>query len=112
MDELNVQPIDVGYKLRKGVQLRLHLSPVVIGRPIVRELLHGRELDALRRITDRLFARPPCCRYAPTEFNELVFWNVDVEGSDLHCCVVRVAVNLRSRELRHGGLLFVCRAFL
>src|ERR1700686_1563342 len=64
------------------------------------------------RITDRLFVRPPCCRYAPTEFNELVFWNVDVKGSDLHCCVVRVAVNLRGRELRPGGLLFFCRAFL
>src|SRR6202023_4388557 len=58
MNEMNVQSIDVGYKLRKGVQLRLHLSPVVLGRPILRELLHGRELDALRRITDHLFARP------------------------------------------------------
>ena len=73
---------------------------------VVRQLPHGRELDALRRITDDLFVRPPCCPYAPTEFNELVFWNVDVKGSDLHCCVVRVAVNLRSRELRPGGLLF------
>src|SRR5580704_4652663 len=112
MDEMNVLPIDVRYELRKGVQLRFHLSPVIIGRPIVRQLPHSRELDALRRITDDLYVRPPCCRYAPTEFNELVFWNVDVKGSDLHCCVVRVAVNLRSRELRPGGVLFFCRAFL
>ena len=56
VDEVNVDPVDVGDELRQGVQLRLALAPVVIGRPIARELLHRRELHALRLIRDGL----PC----------------------------------------------------
>ncbi len=48
MDEMNVEPIDLGDELRQGVQPRLALAPVVICRPIVRELLSRRELHALR----------------------------------------------------------------
>ena len=82
VNEVDVEPIDRGDELRQGVQPRLHLSPVVIGRPIVRELLHGRELDALRRISDRLPLGPLGRDDPPTEVNECLFWNLDVKRSD------------------------------
>ena len=48
VNEVNVQPIDLGDELRQGVQFRLALAPVVFRRPIARELLNRRELHALR----------------------------------------------------------------
>ena len=48
VNEVNVQPIDLGDELRQGVQPRLALAPVVFRRPIARELLNRRELHALR----------------------------------------------------------------
>ena len=39
VDEVNVEPVDLGDELRQGVQLRLALAPVVVRRPIARELL-------------------------------------------------------------------------
>ena len=56
VNEMNVDPIDLGHELRQGVQLRLALAPVVIGRPIAREFLHRRELHALRLIGDGLLS--------------------------------------------------------
>ena len=44
MNEMDVQPIDLGHELREGVQPRLALAPVVLGRPVAGELLH--ELQA------------------------------------------------------------------
>ena len=52
VDEMNVQPVDLGDELRQGVESRLDLAPIVIRRPIARELLHRRKLHALRRIRD------------------------------------------------------------
>ena len=40
MNEMDVQPIDLGHELREGVQPRLALAPVVLGRPVAGELLH------------------------------------------------------------------------
>jgi len=53
MNEMNVEPIDLGDELREGVQSRLALAPIVFGRPVARELSNRRELHALRRIRDR-----------------------------------------------------------
>jgi len=53
VNEMNVEPIDLGDELREGVQSRLALAPIVFGRPVARELLNRRELHALRRIRDR-----------------------------------------------------------
>ena len=48
VNEVNVQPIDLGDELRQGVQLRLDLAPVILCRPIARQRLHRRELHSLR----------------------------------------------------------------
>ena len=48
VNEMNVEPIDLGDEMRQGIQFRLALAPIVIRRPIAREFLHRRELHALR----------------------------------------------------------------
>src|SRR6266404_8574737 len=82
MNEMNVQPIVLGDELRQGVQFRLALAPIVIFRPIVRELLGRRELHALRCIRYRLLVGPLGRRDAPAEIGEVLFGSVEVEGAD------------------------------
>src|SRR3712207_7652408 len=48
--------VDLGRELRQRVKSLLGLAPVVIGRPLARELLHRRELYALRAIFDAFLA--------------------------------------------------------
>ena len=43
VDEVNVEPIDLGHEFRQGVQSRLDLAPVVLRRPIVGERLSRRD---------------------------------------------------------------------
>ena len=82
VNEMNVEPIDLGDELRQGVQLRLHFAPVVVCRPIAREFPHRRELHALRLIRDRLPFGPSRGGDAPAEFDEFRFRNIDGEGTD------------------------------
>ena len=97
---MNVQPIDLGDELRHGLQFRLALAPVVIGRPVAGELPHRRERHALRLICDRLPVGPAGGQHALPEVDECCFRNVDAEGSD------GAGGDLR---LRHGGLP-LCRS--
>ena len=62
VDEVDVEPVDLGGELRERVQLRLDLAPVVVGRPVARELLHRGQLHALRSIRDELLARASASR--------------------------------------------------
>ena len=59
VNEMNVQPIDLGDELRQGVQPRLAFAPIVIRPPIARELLNRRELHPLQFIRDGFPVRPP-----------------------------------------------------
>jgi hypothetical protein len=45
--ELNIEPIDLGYELRQGIQPHLRFPPVVVRPPILYERLDYRELHAL-----------------------------------------------------------------
>src|SRR5581483_12462175 len=47
VNEMNVESIDLGDKLRQGVEFCLDLTPVVLCRPIASECLSRRELHAL-----------------------------------------------------------------
>jgi hypothetical protein len=67
MDEVDVEPIDLGHELREGVQSRLEPPEVVVGAPIARELLQRRQLHALRPIGDELLVRPARGRDARTQ---------------------------------------------
>ena len=57
MNEMNIQPIDLGDEPRECIQFRLDLAPVVVGCPIAREGVNRRELHALRCIRDVAFMR-------------------------------------------------------
>jgi hypothetical protein len=39
VDEMDVQPVDLGHELRQGVQYGLAPAPVIIRRPVAREVL-------------------------------------------------------------------------
>src|SRR5258708_18603110 len=76
LNEMNIQPIDLGDELRQGVQFSLHLAPIVICRPIAREFLHRRELHPLRLICDVLLFRSAPGGNAPASTSERYFWTV------------------------------------
>src|SRR5436305_1113981 len=82
MDEVDVEPVDIGDEVRIGEELRLGTTPVVVVRPIIRDLLHSRELDALSVVVDRLAFRPTRDRDAPFEVGELLIGRSIVEGPD------------------------------
>ena len=83
MDEVDLDPVDLGRELRERVQPCLDPAEVVVGRPVAGELLHRRELHALRPVFYELLAGPACRRDAPAQVVDLLLWNLDVEGSDL-----------------------------
>jgi len=47
VNEMNGEPINIGHKLRQGIQFRLAFAPIVIRRPVVREFLNHRKRHAL-----------------------------------------------------------------
>src|SRR5438105_1096278 len=57
VNEVNVEPVDLGDEIRYGVESSLDLPPVVICGPIARERLNGRELYALRCVGDQFAMR-------------------------------------------------------
>ena len=79
---MNVEPVDLGDELRQGVEPRLDFPPVVVRRPIAGEFLHGRELHALRLISDGLLVRPACRRDAPAEVGERLVGRGELEGAE------------------------------
>ena len=54
MDKVDIKPVNRGLELWQGVQPRLGLAPVIVRRPIARELLNCRQLHTLRPIGDKL----------------------------------------------------------
>ena len=76
VDEVNVEAVDLGHEVGQGLQLRLALAPVVVRRPVARELLDRRELRALRYVRDRFSFRPPRRVDALTQFGELRVRNI------------------------------------
>ena len=70
MDEVDVDAVDIGDELGQSIQPRFDLAPVVLVRPIVRELLHRRELHALRCVTDEFLVRPLCRGDPPLQVRE------------------------------------------
>jgi hypothetical protein len=82
VDEMNVEPIDLSDELRQSVQPRFYLAPVIAGRPVACELLHGRELHALRRVSHRFVLRPSGCLDTPFQIDELRFRRVHMKWTN------------------------------
>ena len=82
VDEVNVQPVDLGDEVGIGVQLRLDLAPVVLVRPVADEPLNGRERHALRVVADDFALGQAGRRQAISEVDQGCVANVDAEGPD------------------------------
>src|SRR4051812_39647825 len=82
MNKMNLQTIDLRDKLRQGTEPGLAPAPIVIGRPIVCEILHRRERYALGWIGNRLAVRPLRRCNPPAELEERLFRNVNSERPD------------------------------
>src|SRR5882762_11429612 len=102
VNEMNVQPIDLGDEIRQGVQSCLALAPVVVRAPIARECLTGRELYALRCVRDRFPFRPLCRVYTPAQFGKFCFRKIHIKWTK---CICLLAASLCSTGLGHGVLL-------
>ena len=100
VDEVDVEPVDLGGELGQGVELRLALAPVVVRRPVAREVLERRERHALRRVRDGLLLRPPRGLNAPAEIVNRLLGNIDPEWAH------RVAAVSLGR-FRHDGSPFL-----
>src|SRR5687768_8207531 len=79
---MNVEAVDLGEEIGVRVQLRLDLTPVVIGRPIPRERLNEGELHALRKVRDGFLLRESCRRDAPAHFDQFRFWRREAKWAN------------------------------
>src|SRR5215510_15514641 len=82
VNEMNIQPVDLGDELWQSQELRFHLPPIVVSRPIARERLHRRELYALRCIGNRLSFGPLGRVDAPAQLGQFRFGNAEVKRAD------------------------------
>jgi len=94
VDEVDLDAVDLGRELRERVELRLRLAPVVLVGPVACELLHRRQLDALRPVFDELLAGPARRGDAPMQVVQLLPWNLEAEGPDLRCVLDGCHVDL------------------
>src|ERR1700687_3522465 len=77
-----VEPVDLGDEVRHSVDLCLALAPIVRVHPILRELLHGCELDALRCIRDLFALRPLGCFNAIAQVDEVGLWGLEMKRTN------------------------------
>src|SRR5580704_1489457 len=102
---MNVEPIDLGDKIRQGAQFCFDLAPVILCRPIARERLSGRELYALGCISNGFFFRPFCRVDASAQFGEFGFRNSDMKRTNCVLVTCLLAVLWCSTGLGHSRLL-------
>src|SRR5215472_6011736 len=105
VNEMNVESIDLGDDLLQGVQLRLDLPPVVLGRPVARECLNRGELHALRLVRDCLAIRPPCHLDAPAQLGEFLLGNIHTKRTNRGLLRRLLGTLLHSRRWGHCVLL-------
>src|SRR5262249_46846680 len=98
VDEMDVQAVDLGLELRQRVQSRLAPAPVVLGRPVAREVLYRRQLHTLRPIGDEFPGRPARRVDAAAQLVEPALTCFDSEWPD------RV-LRARSRGVTHDRVL-------
>jgi MFS transporter, PHS family, inorganic phosphate transporter len=82
VDEVDVQPVDLGDEVRQLAEPGLARAPVVAGGPVAGQVLHHRERDALRVVGDRLALGPPGRGDAPAQLGELGLREADLERAD------------------------------
>src|SRR6187200_1166179 len=103
MDEVDVDAVDLGDELRQSVEPRLDAPEVVFVEPIPRELLHHRQLDALRAVGDELPVGPARRRDAPAEVVQYRLPDLEREGANLGPGGELGAAHIDLRWSRSGG---------
>src|SRR5258708_20275678 len=92
VNEMNVEAINLGEEVRHSVDLRLALPPIMLTRPVMRELLNGCELDALRCIRDLFAIGPLCCGYAPAQVGKVRSCGLEMKRTNrgilTHVCIL------------------------
>ena len=66
VDEVDAEPVDLGRELRKAIERRLALPPVVLLAPVAADFLDPFQRRALAPVVDQLGLRP--ARVAQTRF--------------------------------------------
>ena len=82
VNEMNVDPVDLGHEHWQRVESSLHLAPVVIGPPVADDFLEFPKLIALRAICDGLLIGPPRFGNAPAEIDKCSFGNLNLERTN------------------------------
>src|SRR5262249_29616784 len=82
VDEVDLDPVDLGRELRKRVQSRLALAPVVLACPVAGEFPHRRQPHALRSVWDELLGGPARGCDARTQRLEFRLGDLDRERPD------------------------------
>ena len=67
VDEVDIEPVDLGPELWQSVQLGLAGAPVVGGAPVCRQSLDRGQLHTLRPVDDQLLGRPAHGRKASSQ---------------------------------------------
>lgn len=81
MQEVDVQPVDLGDELRVGVQPPFE-PPVVVAGPVPGQFAHGRELGALRLVGDGLHLRPAGREDPAAEIGQVALLEAGTERAD------------------------------
>src|SRR5260221_10782660 len=103
---MDVQAIGLGYEIREAVPPRLARAPIIFGSPIARELLHCRQLHALRCIGDRFPFRPLGCVYSPAQVGKFPVRNIYAERTNrilIGCLVAAFCSNGFGHDVSSGG---------
>src|SRR4029077_137699 len=102
VNEMNVQPINVGGEVRNGVYLRLAFAPVVLRPPVSGECLSRRELYSLGCICNRFSFRPLCRFDAPAQLGKFWFRKIHVKRTNAGLVRWLLAASLCTAGLGHG----------
>ena len=82
VDEVDLDPVDLGRELRQRAQSRLARASRT-ARPVAGERLHRRQLHALRSVWDELLGRPARRRDTPAQVVDLLLGNLELERPDI-----------------------------
>ena len=82
VEEVELQAVDLGQELGQAVQRGLDLAPVVGGRPVAGQGLHGRQRHPLAVVVDRLTLGPAGRIDPPAQLGRVLVGDADLEGAD------------------------------
>src|SRR4026207_1977660 len=83
VDEVDLHAVVLGRELWTRVEPLRPAPEVVVARPVVRECLQRRQLDALRPVVDELLARPAGRPDATAQVVDLLLRYLDAKSPDL-----------------------------